>query len=191
MPLDPLPDFHHTLMLSHGDLESAELAECHGVLCGMICGDHGHSAKEFMTHLGTLELLSDSAAGLRDMMHDAFKSTMQQLSDEELRFDLWLPDDDQPLDERTLALAHWCTGLLAGLGLGGPMPSLSSEATEALEDLKEIARAEFADDAGNKDQAAESEANEEAFYEIVEYIRVVTLILREEMRGPSAQDQIH
>jgi len=182
-----LPDFHHTLMLSHGDLESAELSECHGVLCGMICGDHGHSAEEFMTHLGTLELLTESGAGLGDMMHEAFTSTMQQLSDEELRFDLWLPDDDQPLAERTLALAHWCTGLLAGLGLGGPMPALSDEATEALDDLKEIARAEFSDDSGGE----EAEANEQAFYEIVEYVRVVTLILREELRGPGTEDQIH
>jgi uncharacterized protein YgfB (UPF0149 family) len=191
MSPEPLPDFHHALMLSHGDLESAELSECHGVLCGMICGDHGQSADQYLGHLQTLQLLDDASGNFREVMSDAFDSTSQQLSDEDLRFNLWLPDDEQPLEERTLSLAHWCTGLLAGLGLGGPMQDLSDEATEALNDLQEIARAGFSSESDNDDELSEEEANEQAFFEIVEYVRVVTLILRAEMRGPGAQDQIH
>jgi uncharacterized protein YgfB (UPF0149 family) len=45
-----------------------------------------------------------------------------------------------------------------------------------------------ADDAAND---AEREVNETAFFEIVEYVRVVTLMLREELRGPGVDDPIH
>lgn len=191
MPPDALPDFRHVLLLSHGGLNAAELAECHGVLCGMICGESGHTAADFLSHLATLELTVEADSVLHDALTEAFHSTMQQLADEELRFNLWLPDDEQPLAERTQSLAQWCTGFLAGIGLGGPLQSLSEEASEALADLQQIARAGFslqADDAG---EVAPQEENEQAFCEIVEYVRVVTLILREELRGPGEDDQIH
>jgi len=191
MPPDALPDFHHVLLLSHGGLEAAELAECHGVLCGMICGESGQTAQDFLSHLSTLQLLVASEGVLHDAMIEAFESTVQQLEDDDLGFNLWLPDDDQPLSERTQSLAQWCTGFLAGLGLGGPLSSLSEEAAEALQDLQQIARVGFslhADDAG---EAPVAEEDEQAFSEIVEYVRIVTLILREELRGPGEEDRIH
>jgi len=191
MPPDALPDFHHVLLLSHGGLDAPELAECHGVLCGMICGESGQTAQDFLSLLATLQLVAESDGMLHDAMIEAFESTVQQLEDEDMGFHLWLPDDDQPLSERTQSLAQWCTGFLAALGLGEPLSSLSGEAAEALQDLEQIARAGFslhADDAGQKPVAEE---NEQAFSEIVEYVRIVTLILREELRGPGDDDRIH
>ena len=136
MPPHALPDFRHVLLLSRGDLGAAELAECHGVLCGMICGENGNTPDDFINHLSALELNIDAGSVFHDAMVEAFDSTTQQLADEELRFNLWLPDDEQPLEERTRSLAHWCTGFLAGLGLGGPLQRVSAEASEALEDLQ-------------------------------------------------------
>ena len=191
MSPNPLPDFHHVLLLSHGDLNAADLSECHGVLCGMICGENGQTAGDFLAHLDSLELAVESGTSFHDVMVEAFESTTAQLADEELRFNLWLPDDEEPMEERTSSLAHWCTGFLAGLGLGGPMQPLSEEAAEALEDLREIARAGFSADGSNIEEITQQEENEQAFFEIVEYVRVVTLVLREEMRGPKADDPIH
>jgi len=195
MSPDPLPDFGHVLLLSRGELDAAELSECHGVLCGMICGENGNTAQDFMSHLSTLELAVEAGTSLHDVMSEAFDSTMQQLADDELRFHLWLPDDDQPLEERTQSLAQWCTGFLAGLGVGGPLPDLSEEATEALGDLQQIARAGLTSPAGDEAASGEEppteEDNEKAFSEVVEYVRVVTLILREELRGPGVDDPIH
>ena len=150
MPPDALPDFRHVLLLSRGGLDAAELAECHGVLCGMICCENGQTAEDFVSHLSALQLPVETGSALHDVMIEAFDSTHSQLADEELRFSLWLPDDHRPLDERTQSLAQWCTGFLAGLGLGGPLHPLSEESTEALQDLQQIARARFslqADDA--------------------------------------------
>ncbi len=191
MSPNPLPDFQHVLLLSHGDLNAADLSECHGVLCGMICGENGQTANGFLAHLDSLELAVESGTSFHDVMVEAFQSTTEQLADDELRFNLWLPDDEEPLEERTSSLAQWCTGFLAGLGLGGPMQPLSEEAAEALEDLRQIAGTGFSADDGDIEEIAQEEENEQAFFEIVEYVRVVTLVLREEMRGPKADDPIH
>lgn len=206
MPPDPMPDFHHALMHSRGNLDAAELAECHGVLCGLICRNANLSQEEFLVQLASLELLVDPGEVLLELFAEAHSSTLQQLADMNMGFNLWLPDDDQPLDERTDSLAQWCTGMLAGLGLGGELPALSEEAVEALNDLRQIAQAayprvtmadgsddsvlEFDEDAVVGEDEDE-EADEVAFMEVVEYVRVVTLMLCEEMRGPTLEDRIH
>jgi len=111
-----------------------------------------------------------------------------QFDDEEMGFALWLPDDDEPLEERTAALARWCSGFLAGLGSAGQLDALSSEAREAIGDLQEIARAELA--TPDEEGPANNE-DESAYAEIVEYVRVVALVLREDFRGPRAGEPIH
>lgn len=211
MSPDPMPDFHHALLLSRGSLNAAELAECHGVLCGLICRNGAVTHDDYLAQLATLQLMQDPGQALKELFADAHISTMQQLADMDLGFNLWLPDDDQPLEERTDALGQWCTGFLAGVGLGGELPALSEEAVEALHDMRQIARASYpkiamtdADRAEVMDFAAhdmdvddmeagdpEEENDENAFMEIVEYVRVVTLMLCEEMRGPGAEDLIH
>ena len=215
MSPDPMPDFHHALMLRRGSLDAAELAECHGALCGLICRGGAASNADYLAQLAALQLLVNPSEALSDLFADARISTIQQLADMDMGFNLWLPDDDQPLLERTASLAHWCTGLLAGLGLGGALPELSAEATEALDDLRQIAQAAYSQlplsnaeleaelgqqqeelnpesrDPEDEEEPEAEEDDEVAFTEIVEYVRVVTLMLCEEMRGPGADDLIH
>jgi len=206
MSPEPMPDFHHALLLSRGSLDSAELAECHGVLCGLICRNSAVSHADYLAQLANLQLVTEPDKALSELFVDAHISTLQQLADMDMGFNLWLPDDDQPLDERTDALAQWCTGLMAGLGLGGELPALSEEATEALADLRQIAKAAYPQvgmtdaereqiielEAELQDEPDEEEEDDEnAFMEIVEYVRVVTLMLCEEMRGPGVEDRIH
>lgn len=191
MSLDRLPDFRHALRTSHGSLEAAELSECHGILCGMLCGENGNTAHQYFAHLASLEFTVEPGSALHEAMVEVFDTTVQLLADEELRFSLWLPDDEETLGDRTDSLAHWCTGFLAGLGIGGPLPTLSGEALEALQDVRQIAMAGFLDPATDTSSDADDEENETAFFEIVEYVRMVTLMLREELRGPGADDPIH
>ncbi|MDZ4728637.1 MAG: UPF0149 family protein [Xanthomonadales bacterium] len=201
-----MPDFHHALLLSRGNLDAAELAECHGVLCGLICRNGAVTPKDYLAQLATLQLVAEPEKALAEIFSDAHESTIQQLADIDMGFNLWLPDDDQPLNDRTDALAQWCTGFLAGIGLGGELPTLSEEATEALDDMRHIAQAAYpqlaitdaerdemlkfeAEDEETQDEG--EEVDETAFMEIVEYVRVVTLMLCEEMRGPGDEDRIH
>ncbi|HET6591614.1 MAG TPA: UPF0149 family protein, partial [Xanthomonadales bacterium] len=125
---------------------------------------------------------------LHEALTEAWQSTVAQFEDEELGFALWLPDDDDPLEERTVALARWCSGFLAGLGSGGQLEALSEEAREAIGDLQEIARAELSSPATDD---ARSEDDEAAYAEIVEYVRIVALVLREDFRGPLDDEAIH
>lgn len=188
MSAPSLPDFEHTLKLSQGNLDAAELAECHGLLCGLLCCNANCTADEFMSHLSAMQLLPDPGAALGAVMVEAWENTVRQMEDEELGFELWLPDDDEMLEDRTLSLAQWCSGFLAGLGSGCTLEALSAEAREALEDMIEVSRAEISSEAG---QVADSEEDEKAFTEIVEYVRIVALTLYEEFRGPGKSEAIH
>lgn len=188
MSAPSLPDFERTVQLSQGNLDAAELAECHGLLCGLVCRESSSNANDFMNHLSAMELVMNPGVALNAMLTEAFESTVAQLEDEELGFRLWLPDDEEPLEERTVALAQWCSGFLVGLGSGGPLDPLSEEAREAIEDLQQIAQAELSPGEGNPEG---SEDDEMAYAEIVEYVRVVALMMREDFRGPGEGEAIH
>jgi uncharacterized protein YgfB (UPF0149 family) len=188
MSAPALPDFEGTVQLGQGDLDTAVLAECHGMLCGLVCRKSGGTANDFLHQLAQLQLLVNPGSALAAALTEAFDNTVKQLADEDMGFELWLPDDDELLEDRTIALARWCSGFLAGLASGGQFEVLSGEAREAIDDLQQIARAELTVPEG-EDQ--DSEEDEVAFTEIVEYVRVVTLMMREDFRGPGANDPIH
>ena len=188
MSAPSLPDFERALRLSQGNLDAAELAESHGLLCGFLCRNPNGTPGDFMRHLGAMQLVVDPGAALESVLTEAFESTASQLQDEDMGFRLWLPDDDEALEERTIALAQWCSGFLAGLASAGQIETLSEESREAIEDLQQIARAEIS--APDSD-TADSEEDEAAYTEIVEYVRVVALMMREDFRGPMQDEAIH
>jgi hypothetical protein len=191
MSAPSLPDFGHTVKLGGGQIDAADLAEAHGLLCGLVCRGAARSAGEFLAQAAAMRLVVEPAEVLRSALADAWEKTLAQLEDEYLGFQLWLPDDEEPLEERTIALGQWCSGFLAGLGSGGQLDALSDDAREAIEDLQQIARAEMTAEPGADDSAAELEADEAAFAEIVEYVRVVALTMREDFRGPAHDEAIH
>lgn len=188
MSAPSLPDFEQTLKLSRGQLDAAELAECHGLLCGLLCLSRSENAGDYLEQLQGMQLLVEPGPALSDAMVEAWGGTAQQLADEEMGFELWLPDDEESLEVRTIALAQWCSGFLAGLGSGGQLDALSDDAREAIDDLQQIARAELSPPVNGE---PESEEDESAYTEIVEYVRIVALTMREEFRGPAQDEAIH
>ena len=188
MSAPPLPNFERAQELGRGNLDAAEMAESHGLLCGLLSCGLADSAGDYLQHLAAMQLLPDPNGGMGETLAEVWDTTRRQMEDEELGFQLWLPDDDEPLEERTISLAQWCSGFLAGLGSGCSLENLTDEAREALEDLVEISRAEVAPEDG---PASGSEDDEKAYAEIVEYVRIIALTLREEFRGPGNEDAIH
>ena len=148
----------------------------------------GTDAGYFIEQLAAMQLVTHPGEALRATLVEAWQSTVAQYDDEDFAFALWLPDDDEPLEERTVALARWCSGFLAGLGSGGQLEALSEEAREAIGDLQEIARAELT---APGSAGSQNEEDESAYAEIVEYVRVVALVLHEDFRGPQAHEAIH
>ena len=186
MPVLQLPDFDQTLAISSGQLDAFELSECHGAACGLLCRHPSSQADTYMSLLDSLELVKSPDNPLAGQLSELHHATASQLDDEQLRLALWLPGDEEPLDDRTEALARWCTGFLAGLGSGHglALDMLSGDVSDALSDLEHIAQA---------DMTGEGDAEEEetALMEIIEYIRVVALMMREELSPPKPQDRVH
>jgi len=115
MSAPSLPEFERAIRLSQGNLDAAELAECHGLLCGLLCRETSDTSSDYLEHLVAMRLVVNPGAALVSVLTEAFESTLRQLEDEEFGLVLWLPDDDESLEERTIALARWCSGFLAGL----------------------------------------------------------------------------
>jgi len=188
MSASELPDFESTVRASRGTLDAAELAECHGLLSGLLCREPNSTASDFKFQLAAMKLAQESSTELDSALTEVHACTLQQLNDEEFGFSLWLPDDEEPLEERIIALGRWCSGFMAGLVCGGQLETLSAEAKEAIEDLQQIAQAEMT---SQGQEGVDIEEDENAFTEIVEYVRVVALMMREDFRGPGQNEAIH
>ncbi|MCO6411803.1 MAG: UPF0149 family protein [Thiogranum sp.] len=157
---------------------SCSASECHGFVCGLICGSGFADPKiwvgEFFEDFNPRDVLQKEAFGL---LQKLYESMLGQLNSPDLDFELLLPDDSQPLPERTEALANWCSGFLAGLGMAGrsDQTQLADDVQELLRDLAEFSRVDFDfEDAGEQEQVA--------FEELAEYIRVGILYVYEELQ---------
>jgi uncharacterized protein YgfB (UPF0149 family) len=166
-----------TDVLERADVEPAA-ADCHGMLCGMICAAGFADPKvwlaELFEHFDPRDM--PQAEAFR-VLQRLYEDALARLNSPQLDFELLLPDSDCSLRERTESLGEWCSGFLSGLGMGGlaGTEQLPEEVAELMDDLAEIARVDFeVDEPGEEDQVA--------FEEVVEYIRVGTLLIHEELQ---------
>ncbi|MFB9067324.1 UPF0149 family protein [Pseudofulvimonas gallinarii] len=151
---------------------SITAAELHGSLCGFLCAGGQPTPGQWLDQLRIDPAGLDG--GSRDDLEKLRRSTIHQLDDPELGFALMLPDDDSGMAQRVNALSQWCGGFLGGYGLGAPAVAgrLSDDGKDALRDLGRIAQFGY--------EAGEEEEDENAFAEILEYVRVAVVLLRQE-----------
>jgi hypothetical protein len=180
-------DFEDVLA-SAGSL--ADAAEAHGSLCGALCSMSPYRMQDWVN-----EILPDGAslpAESAAMIERVFAATAASFGEQGMEFQPLLPDDEQPLNGRAHALALWCTGFLYGLGTGqiSDLEALSGDVGEIVRDFNEISRA-------TGDDADEDESNEQAYAELVEFIRVAAQVVFEELLPlrqqayPSPQQTLH
>lgn len=154
-------------------------AEAHGRLCGMLTasGMQTECARWIAEVLEDTAPRGDAAKACLALLSELYASTREALDDPELGFHLLLPDDTEHLAVRAAALGSWCEGYLLGLGVGGLQPEtgMPGEVAEVLRDLGEISRVE--------PDPEDDEENEHAYEELVEYVRVGVLLIREHERG--------
>ena len=158
-----------------------EAAEAHGLLCGLLSARGAVDRRLWLEHvLGEGNL---GNAGLTAL----FDVTAEQLTGGDLELRLLLPADDQPLNERAVALRRWTQGFLYGIGMGGVnQENLSGEVYDFLRDLLEVAKLDFdTDEATDEDEAA--------FFEVLEFVRLGAITVFEELNppGPPADAAIH
>jgi uncharacterized protein YgfB (UPF0149 family) len=158
-----------------------DAAEAHGTLAGCLCGVSGYRFEDWLR-----EILPEGRAGssAASALRELYDATAAALIQPDMEFEPLLPGDEAPLAERTQALAEWCQGFLYGLGAGriqdpGQLPG---EVGEIVRDFIEISHAGVEED-------ATEEANESAYAELVEFVRVGVQLLFEELgvaRAPAA-----
>ena len=158
----------------------ADAAEAHGSLCGALCATSPFRIEDWVN-----EILPDrSSLSTEDVatIERVFSATAAAFGDLGMAFAPLLPDDEQPLTGRANALGLWCTGFLYGLGAGriADFDGLSGHVGEIVRDFTEIARA-------SGDDADGDEANEQAYAELVEFIRVAAQVVFEELHPLRAQ----
>lgn len=170
--------------LAHDELEDLLLrlqagvgaAELHGALAGYLCGGGRSSAERWGDALA-LDAVQEALAGggiEADELRGLHRDTSAALADVDDCFAPLLPDDEATLAQRADALVDWCRGFLGGVGLANPRArgELSAEAEEAIGDLGRIAASELSVD--------EDDADEEAYVEVLEFVRVAAMLLRDE-----------
>lgn len=154
------------------DREPAGVAETHAVVVGLLCARPDQDESELATHLAALQVGEWTSDDILRQIGPALSSLKAELGSPELKFQPLLPSEDRPLGERTTCLAHWCSGFLSGFGAGQPVLQ-SEESRDALRMIEQIARAAT-------DPDSDQEAEESAFTELTEFLRVAVLLLREE-----------
>jgi uncharacterized protein YgfB (UPF0149 family) len=152
----------------------ADAAEAHGSLCGALCSMSPYKMQDWVN-----EILPDGAAVSDEsaaMIERVFAATATSFGEQGMEFEPLLPDDESPLNGRANALALWCTGFLYGLGTGhiSDLEALNGDVGEIVRDFTEISRA-------TGDDAEADESNEQAYAELVEFIRVAAQVVFEEL----------
>jgi uncharacterized protein len=165
-------------------------AEYHGALCGMLCVQD--------TPPENLGLDSDpppdagAVPAACELLRELRRDSLAHLHDPESGFMPLLPEDDQSLTLRVDALAQWCQGFLYGLATRPALDlnQASPELREVVSDLVQISRAGVEADAGD-----DEEADENAYMELVEYVRAGAQLVFLELRLPEqtehAPDTLH
>ena len=164
-------------------LDHHEPSEVHGMLCGMLCADTKLDSDLWLEQIRAEGVEDDVAA--RDILLELYAATLSQLTDDSMGFRLLLPDEENSLSLRAESLGQWCEGFLSGLGLGGLDRdiALPEEIHEFLSDLTNIARIGFDTDAADND-------DEEAYTEIVEYVRVGVMLFHQELRSRTLESTL-
>lgn len=126
----------------------------------------------------------DPENGARRILTDTVDRLMiqsRQELDSGMRFSLLLPDEDEPIGERTGSLADWVRGFVLALLRGErlTLQDLDSNSAEIVQDLLKI---------GEAQPGEEGEDDEKALAEIEEYVRVGVQLVFEEMQ-PDGQPQ--
>ena len=182
--------------LSHLGLRVSATAG-HGLLCGLICA-RGYvdcdawialmdeENLEQLTSDEPQELVTTGNPHQHDLNGDEdgkllqalHRETVRQFGSGECDFYPLLPDDETPLAQRTEALAEWCQSFLFGLAVGGikDFSTLPEQVGEISRDLVEFSQAGHGD-------TEETEQDEFAYVELVEYVRIGVQLIFEELHS--------
>ena len=186
--MNVLPDIYELedVLLRLNSTMSA--AESHGVLSAILCARGSADMSDWASHiLGEQEQGNVVLKEALVLLNNLYQATLVQINDPTCDFQLFLPDDEEDLRERVEALTAWCQGFVYGLAVGGlsDIKDLPEDTMELIKDIIEISKAE------SDRESDPTEEDEQAYVEIVEYIRTGTLLISEELQPLQMAQTIH
>ena len=152
----------------------AEPAEAHGTLAGALCATGAYGFEDWLAEI-LPEGIAAGAVAITSL-RELYDATRASLHGTQMQFELLMPDEDAPIEQRTEALTLWCNGFVYGLGTCGAADpeQLPGDAGEIVRDLAQIMRA-------GVDEQEGIETNEAALAELVEFVRVGVQVVFEEL----------
>jgi uncharacterized protein YgfB (UPF0149 family) len=157
-------------------------SEAHGCLCGALCLRPDYSRADWLD-----EILPEAgpATDGGDPLATLFLESAGALARPDMEFEPMLPDDDAPLESRVEAFAAWCQGFLYGFGTAGTAARavLPGAVSEVLADLAQLSQ-------GGVPDANEPEVEEDAYIELVEYLRAAVQLVYEELDALRASQSV-
>jgi len=168
--------FAEVARVLEGLSSSVPAAEAHGCLVGALCTSSDYPMERWLEEIIPDADQRDDEAS-QQPLRMLYADTVNALRGEDMEFEALLPDDDISLETRAAGLSQWCQGFLYGFGTGKPVKQeeLPGNVNEILNDLTHIGRASVElDGDGN-------ESEEEAYVEVVEYVRVGVQLIHDEL----------
>lgn len=182
------PDYQYLENLLDAHDFSTTPSELHGSLCAQLSLVHDLNTMAWLNNaMGSEVRQQELGTELEVALQWLFKDTRHALLDSLLSFTLFLPDDGLELRDRTEGMAQWCQGYLTAASVCGltDFSELPENAREFLEDVTNIAMAEVLEDEGVEDE------DENAYFELIEYLRIGSVLLFELYRTPDDTQRIH
>lgn len=180
-----LPDFSSIQHCLDKLGATADTAEVHGSLCGLLI-DNRSSSEWLSTALNKTPAGNDLLATEHiKQLTDLYNISKQQLNDSVLSLELLLPTDDVDLALRLEALTHWCQGFLFGLGSISKLDekNMHADVKEFMNDLLGITQMDVDESSSNE--------TEQDFAEIVEYVRMGVIYMNEILNPVHNTTSIH
>jgi len=176
------PELYESLAVTLASMGSVSSpAELHGYVAGSCCAADAPDPVALCQQLaGHLDISPEQLASAVDL-GEWISHIEAGLASPELGFYPLLPDDEESLEQRAVALGQWCEGFLAGYALrvGSSGQTPNAETQEILSDLVAISRIGIPED-GDDEEAD--------FMEVVEYLRMAAMSLFLEAREAPAGD---
>ena len=174
--------------IDHGEIDSAlrrcgsswNAAQVHGLLCSRLALGGTEGAKRWFEQvLEETDPNNALRAECERILDSLCAITWRQLVERQSEFCLLLPFDEDAAEIRAESMAQWCEGYLHGLVAEKHSDELKEKLAAAplsdiIRDMLQITRA-AADDDGDE------EGIETAYAELVEYLRVATQLVYEEL----------
>ncbi|GGA97437.1 hypothetical protein GCM10007414_08030 [Agarivorans gilvus] len=157
-------------------------AEVHGLLSGLLAAGLPSNG-DWMSQMN--QLINDGQGlpvEIKNKLKIVMEATHSGMSDSLLGFQLMLPEDEALVEERTEALAQWVQSFLVGFGVvQNDLNKLAEDVQELIKDFTEISQL--------SSDLDEDEENEQALFQVVEYVRIGAITIFAHLAGNDADQQ--